>query len=201
VSLTLSPGPLPQVLLFARPVVREIVRTLTEETLAVVLKPLPSVLPPGAELALEAQVQGSPERVWAELGGRSLPLEPKGEGIFGGYLPVEGQGTLEVKVVAEGRGERSEASALLTVRPGPLATLQATPALLDPGEEVRLEARLHRRASRVEVRLGPMVLPLERVDEFTYRGTLLAPKTPGAYELELYLDGNRVHSARIRVRD
>ena len=46
-----------------------------------------------------------------------------------------------------------------------------------------------------------MIVPLEKVDDFTYRGTLLAPKTPGAYELELYLDGNRVHTARIRVRD
>ncbi|WP_105316546.1 hypothetical protein [Thermus tenuipuniceus] len=201
VSLALEPGPLPQVLLAARPVVREVVRTLTEETLAVVLKPLPTVLPPGAELFLEARVQGSPERVWAELGGRTLALKPMGEGIHGGYLPVEGQGTLEVKVVAERQGERSETTALLTVRPGPLATLLAIPALLDPGEEVRLEARLLRRASRVEVRLGPLIVPLEKVDDFTYRGTLLAPKTPGAYELELYLDGSQVHTARIRVRD
>ena len=201
VSLSLSPGPLPQVLLPARPVVREVVRTLTEETLAVVLKPLPPALPPGAEVVLEATVQGKPERVWAEVAGRILALTPVGEGVYRTFAVVEGQGPLEIKVVAEGPGERSEATALLTLRPGPLATLQASPALLDPGEEVRLEARLLRRANRVEVRLGPMVLPLERVDDFTYRGTLLAPKTPGAYELELYLDGVRTHTARIRVRD
>jgi len=201
VSLALEPGPLPQVLLAAKPVVREIVHTLTEESLALVLEPLPTVLPPGAELPLRAHVQGRPERVWAELAGQTYPLQPLGEGLFGAYLPVEGQGSLEVKVVAEGMGQRTETSALLTVRPGPLAILQASPALLDPGEEVRLEARLLRRASRVEVRLGPLIVPLEKVDDFTYRGTLLAPKTPGAYELELYLDGNRVHTARIRVRD
>lgn len=200
-SLDLQPGPLPQVLLAARPVVREIVRTLTEESLAVVLLPLPTVLPPGAELPLRVQVQGGPSRVWAELGGRSYPLSPLEEGLYGAYLPVEGQGSLELRVVAERGAERAEAGAYLTVRPGPLATLQATPALLDPGEEVRLEARLLRRANRVEVRLGPLIVPLERVDDLTFRGTLLAPKTPGAYELELYLDGSRVHTARIRVRD
>lgn len=200
-SLDLQPGPLPQTLLAARPVVREIVRTLTEESLAVVLLPLPTVLPPGAELPLRVQVQGGPSRVWAELGGRSYTLSPLEEGLYGAYLPVEGQGSLELKVVAERGAERAEAGAYLTVRPGPLATLQATPALLDPGEEVRLEARLLRRANRVEVRLGPLIVPLERVDDLTFRGTLLAPKTPGAYELELYLDGSRAHTVRIRVRD
>lgn len=199
--LNLQPGPLPQVTLAARPVTREIVRTLTEESLAVVLLPLPAVLPPGAELPLRAQVQGEASRVWAELGGRTYPLLPLEEGLYGAYLPVEGQGSLELKVVAERGAERAEVGAYLTVRPGPLATLLATPALLDPGEEVRLEARLLRRASRAEVRLGPLILPLERTDDLTFRGTLLAPKTPGAYELELYLDGLRVATARIRVRD
>ncbi|WP_038057622.1 hypothetical protein [Thermus amyloliquefaciens] len=201
VALDLKPGPLPQVLLAARPVVREIVRTLTEESLAVVLGPLPAVLPPGAELPLRVQVQGGPSRVWAELGGRTYPLSPLEKGLYGAYLPVEDPGSLELKVVAERGAERAEAGAYLTVRPGPLATLLVTPALLDPGEEVRLEARLLRRANRVEVRLGPLIVPLDRVDDLTFRGTLLAPKTPGSYELELYLDGTRATTARIRVRD
>ncbi|GLV46966.1 hypothetical protein TJA_01420 [Thermus sp. LT1-2-5] len=200
-TLELQPGPLPQVLLAARPVVREVVRTLTEESLSVILLPLPNPLPPGAELPLKAQVQGRPRRVVAELMGRSFPLEALEEGLYGAYIPVEGTGTLEVRVVAEGEGERAEATAFLTLRPGPLATLQASPALLDPGEEVRLEARLLRRASRVEVRLGPLIIPLEKVDDLTYRGNLLAPKTPGVYPLDLYLDGQPVHSTRIRVRD
>ncbi|GAB5601517.1 hypothetical protein FJNA_00410 [Thermus sp. FJN-A] len=199
--LDLEPGPLPQVLLAARPVVREVVRTLTEESLGLVLLPLPPSLPPGAELPLRVQVQGNPERVLAQVGGRTYPLAPLGEGVYGAYLPVEGEGVLEVRVRAQRGEEEAEASALLPLRPGPLATLAATPALLDPGEEVRLEARLLRRASRVEVRLGPLILALERVDDLTYRGSLPAPKTPGAYTLELYLDGTLVHTARIRVRD
>ncbi len=112
-----------------------------------------------------------------------------------------GEGILEVRVRAFRKGEEAEATALIPLRPGPLATLTATPALVDPGEEVRLEARLLRRASRVEVRLGPLIVPLDKVDDLTYRGGLLAPKTPGAYQLELYLDGILVHTARIRVRD
>lgn len=41
--LDLVPGPLPQVYLAARPVVREVVKTLTEESLSVVFEPcLPS---------------------------------------------------------------------------------------------------------------------------------------------------------------
>jgi hypothetical protein len=200
-ALELQPGPLPQVLLPARPVVREVVRTLTEESLGLVLLPLPPSLPPGAELALRVQVQGSPERVFAQLGGRTYPLEPLEEGVYGAYLPVEGVGSQELKVRAERGPESAETSAFLTVRPGPLATLQASPALLDPGEEVRLTARLLRRATRVEVRLGPLILPLERVDDLTFQGRLLAPRTPGAYELGLYLDGQLVHTLRIRVRD
>lgn len=199
--LDLEPGPMPQVALAARPVVREVVRTLTEEALGVVLLPLPSSLPPGAELPLRVQVQGSPEGVVAEVLGRTYPLAPLEEGTWGGYVPVAGEGILEVRVRAFKKGEEAEAAALIPLRPGPLATLAATPALVDPGEEVRLEARLLRRASRVEVRLGPLIVPLEKVDDLTYRGSLLAPKTPGAYPLELYLDGTLAHTVRIRVRD
>lgn len=75
-ALRLEPGPLPQVLLAARPVVREVVRTLTEESLSLYLLPLPPVLPPGAELFLKVQVQGKPDRVWAEAGGREYPVPP-----------------------------------------------------------------------------------------------------------------------------
>ncbi|SDF23961.1 hypothetical protein SAMN04488243_13416 [Thermus arciformis] len=199
--LELAPGPFPQAVLAARPVVREVVQTLTEESLGLVLRPLPPALPPGAELPLWVEVQGKPERVVAEVGGQTYPLEPAGEGLYGAYLPVAGEGGLEIRVRAFRGSEEAEVSAFLPLRPGPLATLTATPALLDPGEEVRLEARLLRRASRVEVRLGPLILPLERVDDLTYRGSLPAPKTPGAYTLELYLDGTLVHTARIRVRD
>lgn len=201
VVLDLVPGPLPQVYLAARPVVREVVKTLTEESLSVVFEPLPSVLPPGAELPLRVRVQGKPERVVAELGGKTYPLEPIREGLYGAYLLVEGKGAVEIRVQAFRGAEVAEALAFLPIRPGPLATLSATPALLDPGEEVRLEARLLRRASRVEVRLGPLVVPLEKVDDLTYRGSLLAPRTPGIYQLELYLDGSLTHTARIRVRE
>jgi len=123
------------------------------------------------------------------------------EGLYGAYRPVEGKGGVEIRVKAFRGEEVAEASAFLPIRPGPLATLSATPALLDPGEEVRLEARLLRRASRVEVRLGPLVVPLERADDLTYWGSLLAPRTPGIYQLELYLDGTLTHTARIRVRE
>jgi len=201
VVLDLVPGPLPQVYLAARPVVREVVKTLTEESLSVVFEPLPSVLPPGAELPLRVKVQGKPERVVAEFGGKTYPLELLEEGLYGAYLPVEGKGGVEIRVKAFRGEEVAEASAFLPIRPGPLATLSATPALLDPGEEVRLEARLLRRASRVEVRLGPLVVPLERADDLTYWGSLLAPRTPGIYQLELYLDGTLTHTARIRVRE
>lgn len=200
-TLELQPGPMPQVVLMARPVVREVVRTFTEESLGLVLLPLPPSLPPGAELLLKVQVQGRPKGVWAELGGRTQALSPLAEGLYGAYLPVEGTGAQTLRVWAEQGPERAETTAVLVVRPGPLATLAATPALVDPGEEVRLEARLLRRAERVEVRLGPLILPLQRLDDLTYQGKFLAPRTPGAYELELYLDGNRVHSTRIRVRD
>lgn len=201
VVLDLVPGPLPQVYLAARPVVREVVKTLTEESLSVVFEPLPSVLPPGAELPLRVKVQGKPERVVAEFGGKTYPSEPPGGRALRGLPPRGGEG----RGGDPGEGlpgeEVAEASAFLPIRPGPLATLSATPALLDPGEEVRLEARLLRRASRVEVRLGPLVVPLERADDLTYWGSLLAPRTPGIYQLELYLDGTLTHTARIRVRE
>lgn len=100
VVLDLVPGPLPQVYLAARPVVREVVKTLTEESLSVVFEPLPSVLPPGAELPLRVKVQGKPERVVAEFGGKTYPLELLEEGLYGAYLPVEGKGGVEIRVKA-----------------------------------------------------------------------------------------------------
>ncbi len=78
--LDLEPGPLPQVALAARPVVREVVRTLTEKALGVVLL----ALPPGAELPLRAQVQGNPEEVVAEVSGRTYPLASLEEGLWVG---------------------------------------------------------------------------------------------------------------------
>ena len=201
IQVDLAPGPLPRLRLGVREAVREVVKTLTEETLALYLEPLPPTLPPGAELLLKARVQGKPERVVALAGEKATPLEEVEEDLYQAYLPVPQGQTLEVLVRAERGEESAEATALLLIRPGPLGLLNLSPALADPGEVVRVEARLLRRFTRVEVRLLDLRLPLEAQDLLTFKGFLPAPKAPGLYEVELWGDGEKIATARLRVRD
>jgi len=200
-QVDLKPGPLPRLRLGIQEAVREVVKTLTEETLALYLEPLPTTLPPGAELLLKARVQGNPERVVALAGERTTALEEVEEGLYQGYLPVPQGQTLEILVRAEKGGEKAEVTALLLIRPGPLGFLTLSPALVDPGEVVRAEARLLKRFARVDLRLEGVRIPLEGLDLLTFTGQLPAPKTPGLYEVELWADGERIATARLRVRD
>jgi len=200
-QMELAPGPLPRVRLGVRETVREVIKTLTEESLSVYLEPLPSTLPPGAEVPLRARVQGRPDRVVAWVGEVPLPLEKVEEDLYQGYLSVPQGQTLEVLVRAEKGEERSEATGLVLIRPGPLGLLSLNPALADPGEVVRVEARLLKRFSRVEVRLLDVRIPLEGLDPLTFTGQLPAPKAPGLYEVELWADGEKIATTRLRVRE
>ncbi|GAA6736627.1 hypothetical protein [Thermus oshimai] len=200
-GLELAPGPLPQVRLAARESVREVVQTFTEESLGLFLLDLPPTLPPGAELLLKVQTQGDPERVYAEWPGGRARLEPGEGGLFQAFLPVPEGPLWEIRVVAERGAARAEAQALLTVRPGPLGTLLLQPALVDPGERVGLEARLLKRFRQVEARLLGVRIPLNPKDPFTFQGELPAPEAPGIYEVELWADGVKLSTARLRVRD
>lgn len=200
-ALELAPGPLPQVELAVRESVREVVQTLTEETLGLFPLDPPTTLPPGAELFLRVQTQGDPERVYAEWLGGEARLEAAEGGVFQAFLPVPETPPWTIRVVAEKGGARAETQVLLTVRPGPLGGLLLQPALVDPGEKVGLEARLLKRFQTVEVRLQGVRIPLSPKDPFTFQGELPAPRAPGIYEVELWADGAKLSTARLRVRD
>ncbi len=195
------PWSLPQVELGAWESVREVIQTLTEETLGLFPLDPPTTLPPGAELFLRVQTQGDPERVYAEWLGGEARLEAAEGGVFQAFLPVPETPLWTIRVVAEKGGARAETQVLLTVRPGPLGSLLLQPALVDPGEKVGLEARLLKRFQAVEVRLQGVRIPLTPKGPFTFQWTLPAPQTPGIYEVELWADGVRLSTARLRVRD
>lgn len=191
-EVTLEPGPLAFVAVPAVPVERTVVQTFHVGDAALFVDLPRSSAPPGAELPLNVTVQGGrPEAVVLEVGGRTVGLEPHGEGRWGGVLavPETARGYLPFVVRARFAEGELRQEGFVTVRPGALASLSARPALVDPGAWLRVEARFLKTVEEAEVWIAGRRYALERRDRWTWGGEIAAPDEPGRYELELRSGG------------
>jgi len=201
-QIELEPGPLPFVAVAAVPVERRTLQTFRIGDVALFVDLDDRAAPPGAEVGLRARVQGAQaERVVVEAGGESRPLEPQPDGSWRGFLrlPDDARGLLSFRVRARTDAGEVAQEGFVLVRPGPLAAVQAKPALVDPGGPLELWVRIRRDVPEAEVLLGGQRYPLERVDRWTWRLRLTAPAEPGRHTVEVWAGGRRLARGAFRV--
>lgn len=203
-SVQLDIGPTPRVFLGAAERPREVRRTLVAGELSVIARAEPSAVPPGADVRIIAQVQGSPEAVVARLDGAEVVLTPDAAGQhYYGFvtMPQTTEPLATVEVVAR-QGEREVRQPLLVmIRPGPLATVRATPGLVAPGDPVRVQAEFLTRVTEAWVVIGDQQHRLEAESLYAFSGEFSAPATPGSLEVQLWADGVLFATTRFRVSE
>lgn len=122
---------------------------------------------------------------------------------FEGYLtlPNTAQPLANVTVVAV-QDEREVSQPLLIVmRPGPLATVQASPGLVSAGEPVQVQAHFLTGVGEVFVLVGDARYPLRAEGPYHFRGEITAPPVADSYAVQLWADGELFATTRFRVAD
>lgn len=200
-ELTLPPGTTSGVTLGAAARERRVVTSLSASDLRFALELAPNPAPPGADLQLRVRASGAVDEVTATLGDATVVLEPTPEGDHRAVLtvPAVAAGVASVTVRARRGDETASQQSLLIVTPGPLAALGATPARVDAGATVQLDATLLTRVETAVVVLDGAEWPLRRVDAYRFAGELPTPEEPGVYHLELRGDGVALAGTNVRV--
>lgn len=203
-TVLLDIGPTQRLFLGAAERPREVQKTLVAGGLSVIARAEPSSVPPGADIRVIAQVQGSPDVVVARLNNAEIVLTPEGDGRhYYGYLtiPATSGPITTVEVVAR-QGESEVLQPLLVImRPGPLATVRATPGLVAPGGLVRVQAEFLTRVTEVYVVIADQQHRLEIEGRYAFNGEFSAPDTPDSHEVQLWADGVLFATTRFRVSD
>jgi hypothetical protein len=201
-SVQLDTGPTQRVFLGAAERPREVRRTLVAGELSVIARAEPGAVPPGADVRITAQVQGSPELVVARLGGAEVVLTRDADGrYYYGFVTIpQTSGPIATVEVVARQAEREVRQPLLVmIRPGPLATVRATPGLVAPGGLVRVRAEFLTRVTQALVVIGGEQHRLESESLYVFSGEFIAPATPGSHEVQLWADGVLFATTRFRV--
>ena len=201
VRVTLNPGerPAPVWLGAARPA-RTVVQTFSTGSLAVLPRALQTTVAPGAELALEALVQGEAERVIVAYGGGEAAFVLDGSRWrvrirIPRKTPV---GQLELEVRAEGGGTSLERPLFVNVVDRP--PFAASGVVAAAGKDALVEVETHFRA--IEALL---VMPdgesvtLASEDGYRWVATWRAPAEAGRYRAVLHVDGEELGEVALNV--
>lgn len=190
-AVTLAAGPSPRVVLGATARAKELVTTLAADDLALGVEVSPNPAPPGADALVRVRVRGGPADLVADAGAGATPLREVEPGVYEGRVavPESAVGVAQVDVRAEAGGAAAEQRVMLIVQPGPLARLATTPSLASPGQTVRVEATLLRRAERAVVSVDGQRIDLapDPADPYRFAGTFRAPEAEGSFGLALHL--------------
>lgn len=201
--VTLEAGPILRLELGATEREKDIVQTLRSGDLTLVASVEPMPAPPGADVLVVAQVGGEPEEVKASLPSGDAVILTLEDGSYRGRvsLPQDAQGVLMLTVEAR-RGDARRAQQIpVIVAPGSLAELTTSPTLTEPGEAVRVEAKLLTLVRELEVVVEGVRYPLEATDDpYRFVGTVPAPTQEGSHLVELFADGEKLTETRFRVQ-
>ena len=194
VSVTLRPGerPTPVRLGAARPP-RTVAHTFSTGTLAVLPRALQSSVAPGAEIELEALVQGDVERVSVTYGGGEAVFAPSGSSWRVHIrIPREAPvGPLELVVRAEGGGNSLVRPLYVNVVDRP--PFAASGVVAAAGKDAHVEVVTLFRANEASL-VMPEGDPVELASEDGYRwlATWRAPSEAGRFYGSLIVDGEEL---------
>jgi hypothetical protein len=190
VTVALSTGerPAPVRLGAARPP-RTVVQTFSSGSLAVLPRALQSAVAPGAEIELEALVQGEAERVIVGYGGVEAAFAPDGSSWRVRIRIPRGTpvGLLELEVRAEGGGNSLERPLFVNVVDRP--PFAASAVVAAAGRDALVEVVTQFRAGEAWLVMpdgGPV--PLFSEDGYRWLATWRAPGEPGRYRAALHVD-------------
>jgi hypothetical protein len=202
-ELTLQPGPFPRVTLGAAARPREVTQTFATGDLTMIARTEPPTAPPGADVRIIAEVQGTPEAISARLNSQEVMLTPIGNNRYEGYLtiPTETVGVANLEVIALGGAREIRQSLIVIVMPGPLATVQVSPAFVAPGEVIQVSANFLTQVEDAYLVLGDARFPLVQDGLYRFSAELPAPDVPDSHELQLWVADEQFATANFRVSD
>jgi hypothetical protein len=180
---------------------REVVTTFTTNTLAVIGRAVNAIAPPGADIWLEAMVQGNPDAVFVQLGNDRIPLQVD-QGRQNGWtgtvrLPLDAPlGLFRFFITAESSDQQAQQEVFLTVVQQPLFTASAVTAYA--GDSAKIEVKTLFKAETGWVILpNHDMLPLVSEDGYSWQGTWQTPEQAGEFEAQLRFDGRDLGTIRL----
>lgn len=190
----------PPVLLGAARQARSVVRTFSAGSLAVLPRALQTTVAPGAEIELEALVQGVADRVLVEYGGVEAAFMPSASSWRLRIRIPRGTplGLLELSVRAT-RGDQSVERPLF-VNVVDRAPYTASSVVAAAGKNVEVEVTTHFEAQEAQLLMpdGGRVM-LASADGYLWTATWRAPLTVGRLLAELRVDGEVLGDIAISV--
>lgn len=201
IPLTLRAGerPAPVSLGAARPP-RNVVRTYTGGTLAVLPRALQAKVARGAEVDIEALVQGDVERLLLVHGDDAVPFERNGDRWRVRIrIPRETPiGPLTMSVHAEAGEQRVERPVLVTVVDRPPFVASSIVAAVNEVVQVAIETQFRAGEAALTMPDGQM-LTLVSVDGYRWTATWRAPEEGGRFRAALHVDGEHLGEVAVSV--
>jgi hypothetical protein len=173
---------------------RELVTTFNNESLALFVNANASTLPPGADLRLEALVQGNVTSVSAKLGDRIVPLVKNAENWQATIsLPISTiEGLLTVTVTASDGKQTVDYDVNINIQPGDL--FEAEPILAVVGNAAAITVTTLFQIPNGQLELvfpDNSRIQLQSEDGYHWTGTWVASATAGLFDAQLVF-GSRV---------
>lgn len=180
---------------------RQVETTFAGNQLAVLARVVDAFAVPGAEVEIQALVEGEPQRVVVHGEGLEAALE-RGENLWSGRirLPLKTPpGLLRLEVQAQNALGKASSEVLLNVIAGSLFTFESAPA--SAKESTTLHFRLRFRPERAELLLPDASrIPLTSQDGYLWSAPYTAPEGPGPVEARLLADGEELGKVTIKSR-
>lgn len=177
-----------------------IVTTFQPGTLSLYVQATPQNVPAGADVNLDAQVNGTVDRVAAELDGRTVQLRRKGgTWVASPRIALDTPpGPLTIAVTAShGSHAVSQKLTVNIVRGDPF---RAPIFSVTAGSRGSLDIHTLFKAQRVEVRLpGGDTVRLTSSDGYHWSGAFMAPATPGVIQGTVLGNDQTIGTVRINV--
>jgi hypothetical protein len=200
-SVTLRAGDRPDGLrLGAARAARTIVQTYSGDGLAVLPRSLQTSVAPGAEIELEALVQGTVERLSLIHDGVATHFSQEGSRWHVRYRipPGTAFGLLTLSVLAEGGGARVERQLVVNVVDRPV--IAAPGVIAAVGGEALLELETHFRAASASMTMPcGEVVPLDSRDGYRWSAIWRAPAEAGRFLARVSVDGQELGVVAISV--